>query len=84
MPEVADAAGILFDPHSAREMTRAISDVLLDSGLRMRLERLGAHRATLFSWEKAAQRTLEVYHDVAGRTRSDETASSTLKARVIS
>jgi glycosyltransferase involved in cell wall biosynthesis len=84
MPEVADAAGILFDPNSHHEMTRAISDVLLDSGLRMRLERLGAQRATLFSWEKAAQQTLDVYHDVAGRTRSAETASSELKARVIS
>src|SRR5207249_6532839 len=57
MPEVADAAGILFDPNSEGEMTRAISDVLLDSGLRTRLERLGAQRATLFSWEKAAQQT---------------------------
>jgi glycosyltransferase involved in cell wall biosynthesis len=83
MPEVADAAGILFDPNSTQEMTRAIGDVLLDAGLRTRLERLGAQRATLFSWEKAAQRTLDVYYDVAGITRSAKTTSP-LKARVIS
>jgi glycosyltransferase involved in cell wall biosynthesis len=69
MPEVADAAGILFNPHSVEEMARAIRDVLLDSQLRGRLERLGAHRAALFSWERAADRTLDVYHRVAGRER---------------
>ncbi|MGH9558435.1 MAG: glycosyltransferase family 4 protein, partial [Bryobacteraceae bacterium] len=62
MPEVADGAAILFDPHSAEEMARAISDVLLDSGLRARLERLGIQRAAQFSWEQAARRTLEVYY----------------------
>ncbi len=66
MPEVANAAGILFDPHSVPEMARAISDVLLAQELRTRLERLGMHRATMFSWEKAAARTLEVYTRVAG------------------
>ena len=66
MPEVADAAGILFDPYSTEEMTRAIADVLLDPALRARLERLGSQRAALFSWEKAAERTLDVYARVAG------------------
>jgi glycosyltransferase involved in cell wall biosynthesis len=69
IPEVADAAAILFDPASPAEMTRAMADVLLDTELRTRLERLGTHRATLFSWERAAQRTLDVYYDVAGARR---------------
>ena len=66
MPEVANAAGILFDPTSTEQMTRALADVLLDSELRQRLERLGAARAGGFSWENAAQRTLNVYYDVVG------------------
>ena len=66
MPEVADGAAILFDPHSTEQMARAIRDVLLDSELRTRLERLGTQRAAQFSWEQAARRTLEVYYDVAG------------------
>jgi glycosyltransferase involved in cell wall biosynthesis len=70
MPEVANAAGILFDPQSTPEMARAISDVLLDQELRVRLERLGMHRAALFSWEKAAARTLDVYTRVAGGKRA--------------
>ena len=67
MPEVANAAGILFDPASPREIARAMLDVLLDSELRVRLERLGLQRAAAFSWEKSASRTLQIYYDVAGR-----------------
>jgi glycosyltransferase involved in cell wall biosynthesis len=66
MPEVANAAGILFDPYSVPEMARAIGDVLLDDEMRTRLERLGTHRAASFTWERAAQKTLDVYYDVAG------------------
>ena len=79
MPEVADAAALLFDPGSTGEMVRAMSDVLLDTELRQRLERLGTQRATLFSWERAARRTLDVYYEVAGAVRPAELA---LKARV--
>ncbi len=66
MPEVANAAGILFSPASDREMTRAMADVLLDSDLRQRLERLGTQRAAQFSWEKSAQMTLDVYASIVG------------------
>jgi glycosyltransferase involved in cell wall biosynthesis len=66
IPEVANAAGILFDPYSIPEMTRAIGDVLLDDEMRARLERLGTHRAASFTWERAAQLTLDVYYEVAG------------------
>lgn len=79
MPEVADAAAILFDPQSTAEIVRAMADVLLDAELRARLERLGMHRAALFSWERAAQRTLDVYYDVAGARRPKRLA---LKASV--
>jgi glycosyltransferase involved in cell wall biosynthesis len=66
MPEVADGAGILFDPDSTEQMARALRDVLVDPELRVRLERLGSQRAAAFSWERAAERTLEVYSRVAG------------------
>jgi glycosyltransferase involved in cell wall biosynthesis len=70
VPEVADAAGILFNPHSTDEIARAMLDLILDSELRGRVERLGLQRATHFSWQEAARRTLEVYYEVAGRHRS--------------
>jgi glycosyltransferase involved in cell wall biosynthesis len=70
MPEVADSAALLFDPNSIPEMVRAMRDLLLDAELRTRMERLGLHRATLFSWEKTARKTLDVYYEIAGRSRS--------------
>jgi len=82
MPEVADGAAILFDPHSSTEIGRAISDVLLDSELRARLERLGTQRAAQFSWEQAARRTLEVYYDVAGAATGGEKGRMAMRARV--
>jgi glycosyltransferase involved in cell wall biosynthesis len=70
VPEVADAAGILFDPRSTHEIARAMLDLILDAELRGRVERLGLQRATHFSWQEAARRTLDVYYEVAGRYRS--------------
>jgi glycosyltransferase involved in cell wall biosynthesis len=74
MPEVANAAGILFDPYSVPEMSRAMADVLLDDEMRARLERLGTHRAAGFTWERAAQRTLDVYYEVAGVRKVEQPA----------
>lgn len=67
MPEVADSAGLLFDPGSTNAMRRAMQDVLLDPELRQRLERLGQQRAARFSWQRAAAETLAVYRRVANR-----------------
>ena len=66
IPEVADAAAIFFDPRSVPDIARAMRDVLLDSELRSRMERLGQQNAARFSWERTARRTLEVYYEVAG------------------
>jgi glycosyltransferase involved in cell wall biosynthesis len=67
MPEVADGAGLLFDPIRPDEIARALRDVLIDGELRSRMERLGLQRAAGFSWQKSAQLTLQVYEQVAGR-----------------
>lgn len=76
MPEVADGAAILFNPHSTEEMARAMRDLLLDRELRQRMERLGQQRAGQFSWELSAAKTLEVYYEVAGsRQRSTAPAA---------
>ena len=66
MPEVADSAALLFDPRSEAEIVRAIRDLLIDSELRARMERLGLQRSTLYNWDRTARQTLEVYYDVAG------------------
>jgi glycosyltransferase involved in cell wall biosynthesis len=68
MPEVADSAGILFDPSSEQELTYAMRDLLLNPELRARMERLGAKRAATFSWESTAAKTLELYYSIAGKS----------------
>jgi len=71
LPEVVDSAAILFDPYSTDEMVRAMADLLLDADLRSRMERLGSQRATHFSWQRTAERTLDVFREVAGRAVSE-------------
>jgi len=70
LPEVVDGAAILFDPYAEDEIVRAIADLLLDAELKARMERLGLQRAAHFSWQKTAQKTLEVYFEVAERFAS--------------
>jgi glycosyltransferase involved in cell wall biosynthesis len=67
LPEVVDGAAILFDPYAQDEIVRALADLLLDPQLRARMERLGLQRAAHFSWQKTAERTLDVFREVAGR-----------------
>jgi glycosyltransferase involved in cell wall biosynthesis len=67
LPEVVDGAAICFDPYATDQIVRALADLLLDSQLRARMERLGLQRAAHFSWQKTAQRTLEVFHEVVER-----------------
>lgn len=67
MPEVADSAALLFDPRSVDDILLTMRDLLLNPELRARMERLGAQRAPMFSWEKSAARTLDLYYEVAGK-----------------
>ncbi|MDP9169999.1 MAG: glycosyltransferase family 4 protein [Acidobacteriota bacterium] len=69
MPEVADGAGFLFNPRDSDDIKRSMADILLDSELRGRMERLGLQRAAYFSWHKSARATLEVYREVVAEAR---------------
>jgi glycosyltransferase involved in cell wall biosynthesis len=70
LPEVVDGAAIVFDPYSTGEMVRAMADLLLSPELRARMGRLGLQRTAHFSWQKTAQKTLEVFSEVVGRADS--------------
>ena len=72
IPEVADAAALLFNPESTAEMVRAMRDLLVDRELRERMERLGIQNAALFSWDRTAQKTLEVYYEVEAGNRKQK------------
>jgi len=81
MPEVADGAGLLFDPHQTAEITRALKDILLDSELRGRMERLGLQRAAGFTWKKSARATLEVYREIVNEFAKDAQGVTPRRAR---
>jgi len=69
VPEVVGEAGLLVSPQDvegwAEAMARLWSDQALRAGLRVR----GLERATHFSWERAAQETLAVYHEAVAQRR---------------
>jgi glycosyltransferase involved in cell wall biosynthesis len=46
-------------------MTCAMLDLVRHPELRLRMEKIGMQRSTQFNWRKTAEKTLEVYYDVA-------------------
>ena len=61
LPEVAGGAAMLVEPLDVDAMGRAIASVLRDETLRGRLREDGIARASEFSWQTAARRTLDAY-----------------------
>jgi glycosyltransferase involved in cell wall biosynthesis len=61
LPEVAGDAALLVTPGNVDELTRAMRRLLSEPDLRQQLREHGLKRARLFSWERTAQATLEIY-----------------------
>lgn len=61
LPEVAGDAALLFDPNDVSAIATALHRLLGDPAEARRLRERGLARARLFSWERTAQATLEVY-----------------------
>ena len=61
LPEVVGDAGLLFDPSQVDELVTVLYNVLSSKELRDKMSKNGLNRAKLFSWEKTARETLEVY-----------------------
>jgi glycosyltransferase involved in cell wall biosynthesis len=68
LPEVAGDAALLIDPNDASHLAEAMLRVISDSQLRQELIEKGKNRSKLFSWEKTAQATLQVYRDLMTKT----------------
>jgi len=66
IPEVVGDAGILFDPSRRDDLTDILVGLIQDPASRERLIERGYERARQFSWEKTAQRTIELYKALAG------------------
>lgn len=61
IPEVVGDGAILFDPLDTNEMFVLMDNMLEDTELRQDLISRGLARASQFSWEKTARKTLEAY-----------------------
>jgi glycosyltransferase involved in cell wall biosynthesis len=61
IPEVVGNAGMLLDPYDEEAWEAAILRVMSESALREEMRKKGIERAKIFSWEKAARETLEVF-----------------------
>ena len=61
LPEVAGTAALQITPADMVELTDALTRILSDETLRKDLREQGLKRASLFSWERTARETLNVY-----------------------
>lgn len=62
LPEVADDAALLFDPHDTRAIAAAIEELLsMDGVARARARARGYARADMFTWRRTATATLDSY-----------------------
>ena len=64
LPEVVAEAALLIDPYSTGEISEAIYRALTEENLRTELVKKGLRRASQFSWEKTARKTIAVYKGV--------------------
>jgi glycosyltransferase involved in cell wall biosynthesis len=66
MPELGADVAHYFNPYDVRQMTDIIGAVLENAPLRRAMAEAGPERAARFSWERAAQQTLDVYRSLLG------------------
>jgi glycosyltransferase involved in cell wall biosynthesis len=69
LPEVVGDAAILVNPGDTEEIAVALHRLLTDDALHAELREKGLQRAKIFSWDKAATRTLDIYRQVAAARR---------------
>ena len=63
VPEVVGDAGLYFDPRSVEALREALELAVSSAELRARLVARGYERVKIFSYERCAAETLEVYRD---------------------
>ncbi|HEY5625574.1 MAG TPA: glycosyltransferase family 1 protein [Dehalococcoidia bacterium] len=69
--EVLGEAAVYVDPAEATTIAAAIQRLAADPGLRERLAGEGRRQAALYSWDKAAKETMDVYRSVASLSHAE-------------
>jgi len=68
IPEVVGDAGILINPEDTEAIASAL-EVLLDDKVRHKYISQGLERAMLFTWEKTAQKHIDIYQYLVNNSR---------------
>ncbi|MFA4881046.1 MAG: glycosyltransferase family 1 protein [Candidatus Doudnabacteria bacterium] len=68
LPEILGDSALYFDPYKIPEMAAAILKILTDRALRDDLIKRGHERIKMFSWEKCAQETLDLYNTALAKS----------------
>ena len=65
LPEIAGGAALLVDPKNPGQIVPAVQQLLTDETLRTEFSSRGVLQSRRFTWKKAAEKTLEVFLEVA-------------------
>jgi glycosyltransferase involved in cell wall biosynthesis len=64
IPEVVGDAGVYFDPNNAEELRTALERVVTTEGLQADLRARGYRRIAVFTWDKCAAETAQIYREI--------------------
>jgi glycosyltransferase involved in cell wall biosynthesis len=70
LPEVAEGAALLVDPHDIDALADAIIRLTEDENLRMELRQKGYERVQHYTWARSAQKMLNVYQKLYNGERN--------------
>jgi glycosyltransferase involved in cell wall biosynthesis len=65
LPETAEHAALYFDPRDPEDMADRMVSLACDRSLHDECRSLGLERAQAFSWDRCAERTLEIIQETA-------------------
>lgn len=61
LPELVGKAGVLFDPTSLEAMTQAMETMIINQGIREKIQVEARIQVKQFTWQEAARKTLAIY-----------------------
>lgn len=64
IPEICGDNALFFDPYDITDMANVIRRVWIDESLQKELREYGLRHSLKFSWEKMAEKTLELYESI--------------------
>jgi glycosyltransferase involved in cell wall biosynthesis len=76
MPEIGGDAAIYVNPTNSQQLANTMQILLSDDNLISKMRALGLKRAQLFSWDKTARQTLDVYEQLNSVTTTYQHSGS--------